>query len=217
MKQCPDCRREGTGPKPYSEFSKATKRRDGYQDYCIPHQRARNSAAHKRRSPEVNRANGKRWREQNPVAYRAIAVRANLQRYGLTEQQYQELFDTQRGCCAICDAVLVNLLDKNRPFKGVAHNDVSRVDHCHETGRVRGLLCFSCNVGLGKFRDDEQLLLKAMQYLQATPRKQASGTATNFNRWCGENAQGEKRADESRDLVTSTSRGSRLDLSPFFN
>lgn len=218
MKQCPDCRKEGIGPKSYSDFSKCKGRRDGYQDYCIPHSRARNRASHLRSSPEANRARSKKWREQNPVAYRANWIRNNLRRYGLTEQQYQNLFNLQNGRCAICEQELVNQLQHDRPFRGAAHDNVSRVDHCHETGRVRGLLCFSCNVGLGKFQDDANLLSKAARYLRATPQQRASETVTEIERVCDETAQGEKRADASRDLVTSTSRGSRLmDVSPFFN
>lgn len=78
-----------------------------------------------------------------------------LKKYGLDEKVYAALLEKQSGGCAICGK-------KDR--KRLA------VDHCHKRGAVRGLLCFQCNTGLGKFQDSEQLLLKAAEYL-ATGRK----------------------------------------------
>ncbi len=60
------------------------------------------------------------------------------------------MLEAQGGGCAIC---------------GKPPGDIAlHVDHCHETGRVRGLLCFSCNAGLGQFRHDPDLLYQAMEY-----------------------------------------------------
>jgi hypothetical protein len=74
-------------------------------------------------------------------------------KYGLSKKAYMELFERQSGRCAICgreDWETVKTLG---------------VDHDHKTGRVRGLLCFDCNTGLGKFKDDPALLRKAIRYL----------------------------------------------------
>jgi hypothetical protein len=73
------------------------------------------------------------------------------ERYGVTEEQVAALIAEQNGMCAIC-------LD--RPAE--------HVDHDHETGEVRGILCFTCNVGLGNFRDRPDLLDKAVHYLEDT-------------------------------------------------
>jgi len=71
--------------------------------------------------------------------------------YGLTEQAYAEMLNQQGGTCAIC---------KVEPGgKRLA------IDHCHESGKVRGLLCQECNHGLGKFRDSLSLLERAHGYL----------------------------------------------------
>ena len=79
---------------------------------------------------------------------------ANLKRYyGITFNDYLEILEAQNGRCAICGTDTPN-------GKGVFH-----VDHCHSFGQVRGLLCHSCNVGLGHFKDQESLLLKAALYL----------------------------------------------------
>jgi hypothetical protein len=72
-------------------------------------------------------------------------------RYGLTPEQVWAMEKAQNGCCAICA------------------NKVAQyhIDHCHTTGKVRGLLCVNCNRGLGAFRDNVQNMEKALEYLQA--------------------------------------------------
>lgn len=78
-----------------------------------------------------------------------------LQRtYGITLEEYNRLLAAQGGMCSICGTT--------NPGRGKA---VFNVDHCHDTGTIRGLLCHSCNVGLGKFKDNPSLLLKASSYL----------------------------------------------------
>ena len=70
----------------------------------------------------------------------------------ISDAEYKALLDKQGGVCAIC---------RERPKGKLA------VDHAHSTGKVRGLLCNFCNVGLGLFRDDERRLLAAVEYLKA--------------------------------------------------
>src|SRR5882724_1410691 len=79
---------------------------------------------------------------------------ALLQGYGLTVEQYDELWEAQEGCCAICGTHEDDLLG------GRLH-----IDHCHITGHLRGLLCYRCNPGLGHFKDDIVLLQAAIAYL----------------------------------------------------
>ena len=71
--------------------------------------------------------------------------------YGITLAQYEKLLEKQIGGCAIC----------GRKEKCLA------VDHDHATARVRGLLCHSCNNGLGRFKDDPKRLRKAANYLES--------------------------------------------------
>ena len=73
--------------------------------------------------------------------------------YGITEEDFQEMLKSQSYKCAICET-------DTPGGKGGWH-----VDHCHITGKVRGLLCHCCNTGLGLFKDNENLLLKARDYL----------------------------------------------------
>jgi hypothetical protein len=74
-------------------------------------------------------------------------------KYGLTVEQVEAMKEAQGGACAICECRLVSQC----------------IDHDHRTGSVRGLLCFSCNVGIGHLRDDPRILRAALAYL-TTPR-----------------------------------------------
>lgn len=76
---------------------------------------------------------------------------ARGKRYGLSEEETEALLEKQATCCAIC---------------GISFEEATpQIDHNHETGQVRGLLCHLCNTGLGHFRDDIHLLIKAANYL----------------------------------------------------
>lgn len=82
----------------------------------------------------------------------------NLKRFfGITPEQYQEMLSKQEGVCMIC---------KEPPSK--RDKWVLHIDHNHVTGKIRGLLCSSCNVGLGQFKDDKELLIKAAHYLEVS-------------------------------------------------
>lgn len=78
-------------------------------------------------------------------------------KYGISKEQYEQLLQKQNNKCSIC---------------GVEHIDSHRkrlfIDHNHETGKIRGLLCQPCNTGLGHFKDNPVLLKKAVQYLKDT-------------------------------------------------
>lgn len=73
--------------------------------------------------------------------------------YNITLNEYVELLNKQNGKCAICDTSENN--GKNM-----------YIDHDHTTGKIRGLLCHQCNFGLGHFKDNVELLKKAIKYLQ---------------------------------------------------
>lgn len=97
----------------------------------------------------------KRFYRQNAATFSANQRRRKLATYGLTEAEYQRLADAQGGLCAICGG-------PPKLRKGVAR---LHVDHDHNTGRVRGLLCYDCNWALGKFSDSVEGLLRAVAYL----------------------------------------------------
>lgn len=77
--------------------------------------------------------------------------------YGMTVEDYQEMHDRQGGVCAVCRK------PETKVVKGAVYK--LSVDHCHKTGRVRGLLCSRCNLMIGMAGDDTTLLTAAITYL----------------------------------------------------
>lgn len=100
--------------------------------------------------------NSKRWLDRNGGAsYNSAKKRKQyLRNYGITEEDYQSLLEAQGGVCAICGGT---------DWSG--SKGTPSIDHCHESGKVRGLLCMGCNVALGRFKDDIELLARAIEYL----------------------------------------------------
>lgn len=97
------------------------------------------------------------WEARNPDKLKAARLR-NKKRYrclkfGITQAELDFLMDKQKGRCAIC-------------YKAPDENRNLAIDHDHATGKVRGLLCFACNTGVGKFNDNPALLRTAADYLE---------------------------------------------------
>lgn len=105
-----------------------------------------NKEKHKNTNIEYIKNNKEKVKEQR---YKSHLMKT----YNITKEYYNELFEKQNGCCSICGIHQSEL--KKRLF----------VDHDHNTGKIRGLLCHNCNVGIGFFNNNEILLLKAMKYL----------------------------------------------------
>lgn len=80
-----------------------------------------------------------------------------LRRYGITVSQYEAMYEQQQGRCALCGI--------NSPTFGPASSRL-HVDHDHSTGADRGLLCGACNVALGNFKDNPEVLETAAWYLR---------------------------------------------------
>ena len=79
--------------------------------------------------------------------------------YGMSLDAYEALYYIQHGRCAICNTFCSSYADST------PDNPRLVVDHCHKTGKVRGLLCDLCNSGLGRLKDSVELLKKAIDYL----------------------------------------------------
>lgn len=95
-------------------------------------------------------------RQENPEHVANIERRSKFKKqYGITLDDYNNMLDKQSGGCGICGSETAGVRTK-----------YFSVDHCHSTGKVRGLLCMKCNRGLGLFNDNTERLLKAVNYLK---------------------------------------------------
>jgi len=140
--------------------------------------KACNLAAQARRNranPQAGRDRARRWQLAHPerVAEKAAEYQASgrkaaaarkshlKRRFGMTPEQYDAMLQDQGGVCLLC----------GRPPRS---SYSLHVDHDHGSGRVRGLLCFSCNNALGDFADDPDRLRAAARYVEvAQPRDEA--------------------------------------------
>lgn len=105
--------------------------------------------------PECRSCHSKFHKEQRAKNGRDRYRRYELKRkYGITLEKFNEMLAAQDGKCAICGGV-----------KSWGERKALCVDHNHETGAVRAILCNSCNAGIGDFRESPELLTKAIQYL----------------------------------------------------
>ena len=100
------------------------------------------------------------YEKTKPIEWRkSIGQKHHLKtRYGLTKEEYQSKLEKQNYCCAICGK------DVTENIKGKTHVALT-VDHNHNTGQIRDLLCHTGNTGLGYFKDDSNLLIRASKYL----------------------------------------------------
>lgn len=81
--------------------------------------------------------------------------------FGLTAQGYVNMLEAQKGRCLICEKVETVTNGPSGKLRDMA------IDHCHTTGKIRGLLCSACNTGIGLLQDDPALLDKAAAYLRS--------------------------------------------------
>lgn len=145
------------------------KRRDYMREY------AKSNREKFRRTPEQQAEYNRKRRERyaNDKEYRdrekrkvAEYQRSNpekrfadrLKKYGITPDEYRRILNDQNEGCAICGS----------RDSGCSKRERLHVDHCHESGKVRGLLCTNCNQGIGKFKDEPERLRAAARYLEAS-------------------------------------------------
>ena len=139
-------------------FSKSKMHRNGIRPECRQCRNARARDYYK--TPEGKKKvqkYAKKYNEANPLVWKQ---RYLLRTYNITIQEYDELLKKQGGVCAICG--------RPEEIRNPTARDRSSlaVDHCHETGKVRGLLCFKCNTGIGALGDDIEALERAISYLK---------------------------------------------------
>lgn len=98
------------------------------------------------------------YRKRTQNAHKHYEVK---RRYGITLEQYNEMKEAQNNVCLLCGNPETDVDKRTNKVRDLA------VDHCHTTHKVRGLLCRGCNQGLGNFKDNTEVLQKAINYLTA--------------------------------------------------
>lgn len=169
-KRCTKCQE----PKPIDSFGLNKRSKDGHKTICrkclASQTRERRSSRPRRASQskaaqaayyEANKeayaAGIRRRRDTDPDKFSRMIRGHRLKRYGLTLETWEEILAEQGGVCAIC---------RQEPSRTGQNTQRLQVDHCHSTGRVRGLLCLRCNSLLGHARDDQTILAAAIIYLR---------------------------------------------------
>ena len=170
MKKCSICKET----KPFSEFHKANKEKDGYQYRCkqcctkMHKERYQKDKikileqTKKWKTENKDKANetANKWREKNKDKVKGYQRKTNIRKFGISELEYDQMFVDQEGKCAICGCEETYIHHATQQKANLA------IDHCHTNGHVRGLLCKACNNALGLFKDNPELLRKAADYLE---------------------------------------------------
>ena len=162
-KICSRCGNE----KPLDEFNWQDKKKTCHKSYCKVCQSDHAKNYYAGEGKDVQGA----YKEKNKEKYDELSVKFRkeykkngkrekynrkhiLKQYNLTQEDYERLLEGQNGQCAICG--------KKKPGGNRKHFSV---DHCHKTGKVRGLLCYSCNISLGLMGDNPETVQSAYDYL----------------------------------------------------
>jgi len=138
LKRCPSCKEI----KPLTAFYTCGNHNNGYASYCIIC------------STTIKRNRPKAERQTAYQKYKKTIRNENLiKKFGITLDEYNRMLTSQGGVCKICGKV-------EKTNKDLA------VDHCHNTNKIRGLLCSSCNIGIGCFKESINTLKIAIKYLE---------------------------------------------------
>jgi len=160
MKICSKCGNE----KPLSEYYKKYDTKDGLKNHCKTCSKIQNKQQYLKnrenrlekqcqyylKNSEHVKEYGKNWRKRN----REYCKEYDLHRhYNLTKIEFEKILIDQNFKCAICNEILV-------PGKQ------THIDHCHNSMKVRGILCHRCNTGIGLFKESIYNLKEAIKYIE---------------------------------------------------
>lgn len=154
-KVCPSCHES----KLLSEYHRSKANSRGIQSRCKLCQKEY-TKLRKTSKPKHYASLQKSWRQRNPERDKLINKRAAIKAaYGLSLEDVDAMLSTQGHSCLICGSTT----SSGRNW---------HIDHCHTTNQVRGILCHHCNVGLGHFKDDPEILSSAINYLNKFNHKE---------------------------------------------
>jgi hypothetical protein len=144
MKTCTKC----YGIFGLSEFPQHKEYKDGHSTWCRKCH-SKQACEWSKNNREAALLNGKKSLQKPEVKRKKISYKMKI-RYGIDIDQYEVILKSQNGTCLICKT---------------PSNKTLQVDHCHKTGKVRGLLCGDCNRGIGLLKDSVNYLNNAIDYL----------------------------------------------------
>lgn len=127
---------------PVTTFAKSSREKDGLQQWCT-------SCKSEQQRQRKSKYDKERYKKLSEQVY-GISIK---RQYGISLEEYNTLLQAQNNVCAICGS---SCPTKKR----------LAVDHCHSTGKVRGLLCMPCNRALGLFKDNSEIVENALSYLR---------------------------------------------------
>lgn len=143
LKECCKC----LSFKTLDQFSLDRSKKSGIRPYCKECQREYKKS-YLKKYPDRVKESDRKYKEANKKEnYRWDNLR---QKYNLSEEDYNILLHSQDNLCKVCSKFLT----------------YPHIDHCHKTGKIRGILCPSCNTGLGKLGDTVEGVRKALEYLE---------------------------------------------------
>jgi len=151
MKTCTKCNQT----KPETSFHKDKYKPDGLRSQCVDCTREHDQKRYYSNVEESRKRVREHRKKIDPAVLKIQNRNQKLKRaYGLTFEEVEELKKAQNYCCAIC-----GVHESKAGKKGLV------VDHCHNTGAVRKLLCSSCNSALGLVKENTNVLAKMIEYL----------------------------------------------------
>lgn len=151
LKQCVKC----LNSKPFDEFQKNIGGKYDLRGSCKSCDKPKRQTYYQNHKKDYKERTRK-WAKNNREKRKDLKMKY---RYRVSETEYSDLFKLQNGVCKIC-----------KEFKLPKNKTRLVLDHCHTTGKVRGLLCDKCNKALGFFEDKINLLDEAIKYLNESRR-----------------------------------------------
>ena len=148
LKQCSNCKKCSE----ISRFSFNPNTLDKKASWCRKCGNAGNAAYYKNNKESCDNRTRK-WQSSENNKH-ILRQRRLIKEFNITQEEYVSMLESQGNCCAICKTPASNFEKR------------MAIDHCHRTGKIRGILCNSCNLGLGCFKDSLDYLDKAIMYLR---------------------------------------------------
>ena len=148
---CKKCYQAKNARRWYENNSESVKKSTRAWSLANPEKKAESNRKWVKENPEKDIESKKAWERRNPNKVKEH----NLSKYGLTLELYEQLSGEQNNVCAVCKETCTTWPRLS-------------VDHCHETGKVRGLLCSRCNLAVGQLRNNPTFARSLAEYLEAS-------------------------------------------------